>query len=110
MIFLSVVRNSGGGCDGNRRTGLLISQLQAVERRVTPVLAQKLVVTSRFRHGPVLDDEDAMGVDHGVQAVRNLDRRSPAAKTLDRALHLPLGLGIERGGGLVEQDDLSVFE
>src|SRR3954449_7588988 len=103
MIFLSVVQNSGGGCDGNRRAGLLIPQLQAVEGRVTSVLAQKLVMTPRFRHGSVLDDEDAMSVDHGVQAVRNHDRRSPAAKTLDRALHLPLGVGIERGGGLMEQ-------
>src|SRR6476620_4314409 len=103
MIFLSVVQNSGGGRDGNRRTGLLIPQLQAVERRVTPVLAQELVVTPRFRHGSFLDDEDAMGVDHGVQAMRNHDRRSPTAKTLDRALHLPLGLGSARGGGLVEQ-------
>jgi 2-keto-4-pentenoate hydratase/2-oxohepta-3-ene-1,7-dioic acid hydratase in catechol pathway len=94
MIFLSVVQNSGGGRDGNRRTGLLIPQLQAVERRVAPVLAQELVVTPRFRHGSILDDEDAMGVDHGVQAIRNHDGRSPAAKTLDRALDCIYGYGV----------------
>ena len=34
----------------------------------------------------------------------------PPAETLDRALHLTLGFGIERGRGLVEQDDRRVLE
>ena len=32
------------------------------------------------------------------------------AEVLDRALHLTLGFGIERRGGLVEQDDGRVLE
>src|SRR5262245_10174738 len=36
--------------------------------------------------------------------------RSPLAQMLDRALNLPLGFGIERGSGLVEEDDRRVLE
>ena len=46
----------------------------------------------------------------GVQPVRDHDRGAPLAETLDRALHLPLGFGIERSGGFVEQDDRRVLE
>src|SRR4030088_3134119 len=102
MIFLPVVLNSGGGCEGDRRARRLVPQLQAIERGVAPALAQEIVVTPRFRDGPILDDEDAMGVDHGMEAVRDHDGRSAAAKTLDRALHLPLRFGIERSRRLVE--------
>src|SRR6476659_6894070 len=105
MIFLSVGQNSGGGGDGDRRAWLLVPELQAIERRVTPTLAQQVVVTSGFTDGPILDDADAVGVDNRMQAVGNHDGRAPAAKTLDRALHLPFRFGIERGGGLVKQDD-----
>ena len=89
---------------------LLIPQLQAVERRVAPALAQQLVVTAGFDHASVLDDEDTIGVDHRVQPVRDHDRRSSLAEMLDGALHLPLGFRIERSGGLVEQDDRGILE
>src|SRR5262249_59971612 len=85
-------------------------QLQAVERRVAPTLAQQLVVTTRFDDRSVLDDEDAVSIDDGVQAMCDHDRRSPLAEVLDRALNLTLGLRIERSRRLVEQDDRRVLE
>src|SRR5262249_7982109 len=101
---------SGGGGDGDRRTQLLHPQLQAVERRVAPALAQQLVVTPRFDDRSVFDDEDAVSIDDGVQAMCDHDRRSPLAEVLDRALNLTLGLRIERSRRLVEQDDRRVLE
>src|SRR5215510_14685666 len=110
MLALSVVRISGGGRDGDRRDALLVAQLQAVERGVASALAQQLVVAAGFRDRPVLDDEDAVGVDYRMQAMRDHDGRPPATEMLDRALHLPFGLGIERRRRLVEQDDRRVLE
>src|SRR5262245_36756070 len=110
MITLLSLGSSGGGGDGDRRAQFLHSQLQAVERRVAPTLAQQLVVTTRFHDRSVLDDEDAVSIYDGVQAMCDHDRRSPLAEVLDRALNLPLGLRIERSRRLVEQDDRRVLE
>src|SRR5215510_12255721 len=110
MITLLSLGNSGGGGDGDRRTRFLHPQLQAVERRVAPTLAQQLVVTPRFDDRSILDDEDAISIDDGMQAMCDHDRRPPLAEVLDRALNLPLGFGIERSRRLVEQDDRRVLE
>src|SRR5215467_11822948 len=104
MVSLSFGRNSSSGCDSDRRARLLVAQLQAIERRVTSPLAQQLVVAAGFGNRTILDHEDSIGVDDGVQAMRDHDRRPPAAKMFDRALHLSLGFGIERRRRLVEQD------
>src|SRR5262249_56761380 len=98
-LFLRVGKSGVGG-DGDRRARSLLAQLQPVERRVAPTLAQQLVVTPRFDDRSILDDEDAIGIDDGMQAMCDHDRRSPLAEVLDRALDLPLGFGIERSRGL----------
>src|SRR5215468_3679064 len=108
MIFPAATGTSGGGGDSNGR--FLLAQLQAIEGRVTSAPAQQLVVTTRFDDSPILDDEDAVGVHHGMQAVGDDDGRAPLAKVLDGALNLALGFRIERGGCLVEQDEGGVFE
>src|SRR5215467_575529 len=110
LLTCYVSGNSGGGGDGDRRARFLFPQLQSVERRVAPALAQQLVVASRFNDRSILDDEDAISIDDGMQAVRDHDRRSPLTEVLDRALNLPLGFGIERSRRLVEQDDRRVLE
>src|SRR5262245_32646924 len=110
MFALPSVENSSQGCDGDRRARFLLAKLPAVERRVASALAQQLVVTPCFDDRPILDDEDAIGVDDGMQAMRDHDRRSSLAQVLDRALNLPLGFRIERSGRLVEQDDRRVLE
>src|SRR6266436_4282238 len=76
MFALPSVGNSSQGCDGDRRARFLLAQLQAVERGVASALAQQLVVTPCFDDRPILDDEDAIGIDDGMQAMR---WRSPPA-------------------------------
>src|SRR5262249_38545762 len=119
MFTLPSVRNSSQGCDGDRRArGLppqlrawcLPPQIEAVERGVASALAQQRLVTPRFDDRPILDDEDAIGVDDGMQTMRDHDGRSSLAQVLDRALNLPLGFRIERSRRLVEQNDRRVLE
>src|SRR5262249_26046233 len=108
MVSLAVVATLRGGCDGDRG-GILSPQLQPTERGITTAPAQQLLVAAGFDDGSILDDENAIGINDRVQAMCDHDRRSPLAKVLDRALNLPLGFGIERGGCLIEQDDPRVF-
>ena len=46
----------------------------------------------------------------GVQPVGDGDGGAALAQMRHRVLHQPLGFGIERGGGLVEQDDRRVLD
>src|SRR6266849_7229917 len=74
---------------GNRyaRAGLLVAKLQAVERGVASAFAQQFLVPAGFGYAPILDDEDAIGVHHGVQPMRDHDCGASAAEMLDGALH-----------------------
>ena len=67
-------------------------------------------MATRFDDCSVLDDEDAVGVHHGMQAMGDHDGRAALAKMFDGALNLALGFGIERGGCLVEQNEWSILE
>src|SRR5713101_3310771 len=110
MSLLSIVARSGGGGNRYASARLLVPELQAVERGVASALAQQFIVPAEFDHAAVLDDEDAIGIHDGMQPMRDHDSRSSATEMLDGALHLPLGFGIERSGGLVQEDDRGILE
>ena len=55
-------------------------------------------------------DHDAVGIDGGGQPVRDDQRGAVAHEPLQRVLHQPLALRIERAGGLVQQQDGRVLE
>src|SRR5205085_6806661 len=52
------------------------------------------------------DDEDLVGVDDGRQAMRDGQGRMPRRHLGEARLDLALGLGVERRGRLVENEDL----
>ena len=51
---------------------------------------------------------DAVGGTHGREAVGDEDGGAPAHQPVDGLLHDVLALGVERRGGLVEQQHLGV--
>ena len=59
---------------------------------------------------PAIHDADQIGADHGREAVRDDDRGAAAHQTAQRRLHLPLRIGVERRGRLVEQQDRRVLQ
>ena len=61
-------------------------------------------------HGSGLDHQDAVGVHDGGKPMRDHDRGPALAEFGDGDLHQLLRFGIERGGGLVEQDDGRVLD
>ena len=58
----------------------------------------------------VIDDDDAIGLLHGCEAVRNDDRRALRHELLERLLHEQLARGVERARRLVEQQDRRILE
>src|SRR5262249_5633670 len=71
---------------------------------------EQRIVEGGCDEGCRVEDEDAISVHYGMQAVGDHDGRAALAKVLDGALNLALGFGIERGGRLVEQDEWSILE
>ena len=83
-------------------------ELQAIERRIAPALAQQFVMPAGLDHRAVLDKQDAVRMDDGCEPVRDGDRGAAGAQNGERLLHMPLGFRIERRGRLVEQNDRCV--
>ena len=105
--------NRAGTHDATAATGdrgLLLLELQAVERRVATALAQQFVVPAGFHHAPIFDHVNAVGMRHRVQTVRDHKRGAALTEMLHRLAHLQLGFGVERSRCFVQQDDRRVLD
>ena len=58
----------------------------------------------------LVEHQHLVGVLDGRQAVRDHQRGAVGHQVIERVLHQALGLGVERGGGLVEDQDRRVLE
>ncbi len=58
----------------------------------------------------VLEDDDPVGALHRGEAVGNDERGAALGQPFDGLLHRALALGVERTGGLVEQEDGGVAQ
>ena len=76
----------------------------------TVLVAQKIGVRAALDHGAFLDDDDAVRLAHGRQPVRDDKARAPAHQHVERLLDDALALGVERAGGLVENQDDRVLQ
>ena len=54
---------------------------------------------------PTLDDNDAVGIDHGRQAVSYHERGSTMQESCQRLLYDLFRLGIDAGGGFIQDQD-----
>jgi hypothetical protein len=69
---------------------------------------QQLVVVADLGDPPALQDDQAVGAAEGAEAVGDGDRRPAADQVVQRLLDLALGLGVDRRGRLVEDQDAGV--
>ena len=53
----------------------------------------------------LVEHDDLVGADDGGEPVRDHQRGAVLRHQLERILDFPLGVAVERGGGLVEQQD-----
>src|SRR5271170_6896851 len=62
------------------------------------------------RDASALDDGDAIGAAHGGKTMRDHDGGAFGHEVGERDLHQRLALGVERRGGLIEDEDWRVLE
>src|SRR2546425_4646184 len=88
----------------------LAEELQSGEPGVKAALAQELGMRALGDERAALQDDDAVGVLHRGEAVRDRQRGAALLQRLERALDHEFARGIQRTRGLVEQQDRAVGE
>ena len=73
------------------------------ERRGDPRLR------SAFDDAASVKDHDLVRIGDGGEAVRDDQRRAPAARRLERILHFRFGCAVERRCGFVQNEDGRIF-
>src|SRR2546421_2250669 len=102
------VRKLGDALDLAR--GGVAEELERREARIKAALAQELGVRALGDQRAALHDDDAIGVLHGGEAMRDRERGAPLLQRLERALYHELACRVERARRLVEQQDRAVGE
>src|SRR6185437_5361833 len=87
-----------------------VGELQPVQLRVQSVLREQLRVRAGLRQAAALEHDDAIGLFHGRQAMRDDERGAVAQQLRQRLLDVALGLGIESRRGLVQDQDRRILE
>ena len=73
--------------------------------RISAAASQELGVTALFDDPTAIDHDDAVGEAHGRQAVGDDEGGAPGGRALERFHHDALGVGVETGGRLVEDEN-----
>src|SRR6202790_4867689 len=95
-------RNSGSSRPGHQAWTLrLVGKLLPVKAFVKAAFGEELAVGALLDDPAGVDDEDAVGIEDGRQAVGNDDDRPPLHQAIELELHLALGFAVEDRGRLV---------
>src|SRR5208283_3214606 len=85
-------------------------QLRRGERRETTTLLHELVEGAALDDLAMVEDENAIGVPHRGEAMRDHEGRAALGRRRKRLLYLPLRRRVERARRLVEDHDRRVLE
>src|SRR5580658_5528908 len=69
---------------------------------------QQLLMSALFRYHACLENNDFVGIPNGAETVRDRDDGSSFHEAFQSFDHEPLGFGVERCGGLVEDKNRCV--
>src|ERR1700752_2669548 len=81
---------------------LLLLVLQLVEPIVNAPLGEQLLVRALFAEPALVEDEDAVGMLNGAEAMRDHQRGAATEQAVKGVADLQLGLGVDAGGGFVQ--------
>src|SRR5437016_791911 len=82
--------------------------LHVEEGRVTPIEGQEIVMGATLNDAAILHNKDAICQAHRTEAVTDKDGSLARGQFAEMLEDLVLGLGIERGGRLVEDQDTRI--
>ena len=89
---------------------MAFTSLDTPQAGVDATRCDQFIVAAMLNELTALENEDAVGVADGGEAVSDDDGCAADSDLFERALDEGLGLVVDRGGGLVEDQDGRVFE
>ena len=92
------------------RAPVPVGELQCGQPCVELVGAHEFGMRALRDDAAVVHDDDAVGLQHRREPMRDDDRRAPLHQAIERGLHQSLALGIERAGRFVEQQDRRIAQ
>ncbi len=84
--------------------------MQCVQAAVDAVAGQQLIVASDLGDAAFVDDDDAVGIAHGGEPVRDDEDRPSTHQVGERLLHDELAFRIQIRRGLVQDEDRRVLQ
>src|SRR5262249_12120315 len=99
-------RPSAGG--GRLLLHRLLGELEAVQLGVEAARREERLVRALLDDAPLVEDDDAIDRADRGEAVGDEQRGAPAPGALQRVLEAGLGVAVDVGGGLVEDEDRRV--
>ena len=93
-----------------RRLEAVGIELQVVEPAVGAGAGHEFLVGADLGDAAALEDDDAVGAAHGGHAVGDDEDGAALHEVGERCLHEGFALGVERGGGFVEDQDGRVLQ
>src|SRR5207245_10270205 len=91
---------------GRRGTARLLPELGAVETRERPAARDELRERALLDDAPVVEDQDHVRPPDRREPVRDDEGRAPGQEPLEPLHDERLGGGVERRGGLVEDEQI----
>ena len=91
-----------------RASGL--AELDAIKLGIKPATRHQLVVGAFLGDHAVFENEDFVGIPDCAQPVRDGDHGAPLHEPLQSVDHQFFRLGVERGGGFIENKDRRVAD
>ena len=87
---------------------LLLFVLELVEAVVDAALGEEFLMRALFAQAAFVEDEDAVGVLDGAEAVRDDERGAAAEQAVERFADLEFGFGVDAGSGFVEDEEARI--
>src|SRR5436189_3311693 len=95
---------------GGPRGPLIIDELKVVQFPIDTAPRQQLFVFSRLDDLAAIEDDDLVRAADRRETMCDDERRAAAHQVVERLLHEPLGLRVECGRRLVEDQDRRILE
>ena len=86
-----------------------VEELQLRQFGVQAALRHQRIVRALGDDAAAVHHHDAVGLEHGREAMGDDQRRAPAHQVFERGLHRALALRVQRRGRLVQQQDRRIL-
>ena len=108
-LIISGERSAGRAGRAHVQAQFLVFVLELIEAVVNASLTEQFLMGALLAQASFVEDENAVGILDGAQAVGDDDRGASGEKTIQGFANHHFGFGIDAGGGFVEDQEARIM-